>query len=258
MKMNWMKIIFNADDFGYSKATNFGIIDAFQNGVVRSTSILTNTADFEHAVELYHENAPKGLGVGIHLNLMMGRPLTSNLDTLTDANGNFYKHALFDSNKNYFDSQEMIQEFEAQITKALAAGIKLTHIDSHYGIHMQDPIFEVATKLAIKYNLPLRMVDANRRNPLSMGVKTADRFTGGFFAQNATLDYLVGYLDSMSASGAQVVEVLCRPAFVDLILFEGTRYSVNRINEHALLTSNELKGFIANRGYELVNYDVLN
>ena len=96
-----MKVVFNADDFGYSKAVNYGIIEAFKSGVVRSTSILVTTPYFDHAVNLYNEYKDLGLGVGIHLNLMMGKPLCDGLDTLVDANGNFYKHMLFDSSKNH-------------------------------------------------------------------------------------------------------------------------------------------------------------
>lgn len=246
-----MKVIFNADDFGYSRAANFGIVDAFKFGVVRSTSILVNTAAFGHAVELYKENAPDGLGVGIHLNLIKGRPLCSGLETLTDANGNFYKFSLFDSNKDYFDPNEIETEFEAQINKAFDAGIKLTHIDSHYGIHMQEPLFNVAVKLAQKYDLPLRMLESNKNNPIAMGTKTSDKFNGGFFAQNATLDYLINYLSGINCG---IVEILCRPAYVDIELFNGTRYNVNRINEIDVLCSDELKHFISQAGLELCNF----
>ena len=252
-----MKVIFNADDFGYSMATNYGIVESAKRGVVRSTSILATSPYFEHAVELYHSGASEYLGVGIHLNLMTGKPLLKGHKTLTDANGNFYKHNLFDSKKDHFDLTEVENEFEAQIEKAEAAGVKLTHIDSHYGIHMIDPLFQVATKLAFKHDLPLRMVDKNRRNPLSRGIKTSVKFTGGFFAENATLDYLVAYLDAKAADGIGLLEVLCRPAFVDLPLYNGTKYSMNRINEFAILTSKELMDYINNRGYELVGYDIL-
>lgn len=248
-----MKIIFNADDFGYSRAVNFGIIDAFKFGVVRSTSLLVNTPGFEHAVKLYHDNMIEGLGVGIHLNLMMGRPVSSTkLESLTDANGNFYKFALFDSNKDYFDKGEIEIEFEAQIEKAMAAGIKLTHIDSHYGIHMQDPIFEVAVKVAQKHDLPLRMVDANRNNPISKGTKTTDKFTGGFFAQNATYEYIYNYVNTHSQYNN--CEILCRPAYVDLTLYNGTKYAVNRINEIEVLCDPKLKQFLLSNGHEIVNY----
>lgn len=251
-----MKIVFNADDFGYSRAVNFGIIDSFKFGVVRSTSILVNTPGFEHAVKLYHENMSDGLGVGIHLNLMMGKPVSAmKLETLTDANGNFYKFALFDSNKDYFDKNEIETEFEAQIERAMAAGIRLTHIDSHYGIHMQNPIFEVAVKIAQKHDLPLRMVDANRNNPISKGTKTSDKFTGGFFAQNATFDYIYNYVNTHTQYDN--CEILCRPAYVDLTLYNGTKYAVNRINEIEVLCDPQLKQFLLSNGHQIVNYGEL-
>lgn len=246
-----MKIIFNADDFGYSRATNFGIIDSFNFGVVRSTSLLVNTNSFEHAVELYRENKSKGLGVGIHLNIMMGRPLCEGLSTLVDANGNFYKISFFDSNKDYYDLNEVSKEFDAQIQKALNAGVELTHIDSHYGIHMQDPLFPVVVDLAKKYDLPLRMLDSNRMNPIAKGIKTSDKFSGGFFAQNATFDYLVNYLMNVDCN---IVEILCRPAYVDFELYNGTRYAINRINEIDVLCGANLKSFIERTDHILCNY----
>ncbi|GAA0346175.1 hypothetical protein GCM10008931_41800 [Oceanobacillus oncorhynchi subsp. oncorhynchi] len=36
------KLIINADDFGYSKGVNFGIIESYKNGIVTSTTMMTN------------------------------------------------------------------------------------------------------------------------------------------------------------------------------------------------------------------------
>lgn len=47
-----MKVIFNADDFGLSRAVNYGIVDAHINGVVNSTTALVKGYAIEHAVEL--------------------------------------------------------------------------------------------------------------------------------------------------------------------------------------------------------------
>ena len=57
-----MKLIINADDFGYSRGINFGILDAYQFGVVRSCSIMANMPAFDHAVQLAGDNP--GLGSG--------------------------------------------------------------------------------------------------------------------------------------------------------------------------------------------------
>ena len=68
-----MKLIINADDFGYSNGVNYGIIDAFKNGILTSTTCLTNMPGFNHAIQLAKENP--NLGIGIHLTLTCGKPL---------------------------------------------------------------------------------------------------------------------------------------------------------------------------------------
>ena len=246
-----MKVIFNADDFGYSKAVNYGIIETVKNGVVRSTSIMSTMSGFEHAVEMYRECKELRLGVGVHLNIMTGKPLTKGLETLVDANGNFYKPALFESNKFYFDEDELMTELCAQVDKVIEIGIEPTHIDSHYGMHMQEPLFPLVCEIAKKYSLPLRMLDVNRMAPEARGIKTTDKFTSGFFAQNATFDFLATYLTRIQAD---TVEVLCRPAYVDLTLYNGSRYSVNRINEVEVLCNASLSKFLEAQGIESINY----
>ena len=62
-----MRLIINADDFGLSRGANYGIIDAYRNGVVRSTSIMAGMPGFDHAVELLKEYPD--LGCGVHLTL---------------------------------------------------------------------------------------------------------------------------------------------------------------------------------------------
>ncbi|TGU42153.1 ChbG/HpnK family deacetylase, partial [Mesorhizobium sp. M00.F.Ca.ET.186.01.1.1] len=42
-----MKLIVNADDFGYSKGVNLGIIEAHRAGVVTSTTTMVNMGGFE-------------------------------------------------------------------------------------------------------------------------------------------------------------------------------------------------------------------
>lgn len=47
-----MKLIINADDFGFTRAINYGIIDAHNLGVLTSTTLMVTMPAFEHAVDL--------------------------------------------------------------------------------------------------------------------------------------------------------------------------------------------------------------
>src|SRR5699024_3337774 len=73
MGTNMKRIIINADDFGYSRAVNWGIIDAHAEGLLTSTTLMTNMPAAEHAFKLGH--AHENLGIGVHLTLTCGRPL---------------------------------------------------------------------------------------------------------------------------------------------------------------------------------------
>ena len=59
------KLINNADDFGYSHAINYGIIDSYLDGILTSTTLMPGMPGFQHAVALAKKNPC--LGNGIHL-----------------------------------------------------------------------------------------------------------------------------------------------------------------------------------------------
>src|ERR1700704_4427871 len=80
-------LIVNADDFGFTRGVNAGIIRAFKSGIVTSTTIMANGGAFEDAVSLALANPE--LGVGCHLAIVGGRPVASpsKIPSLIDRNG---------------------------------------------------------------------------------------------------------------------------------------------------------------------------
>ena len=81
------RLIINADDFGYCKGVNMGIIEAHQNGVLTSTTLMAGMPGFDQAVNLAKKNP--GLGVGVHLTLTCGYPVSKDLQTIVDDKGAF-------------------------------------------------------------------------------------------------------------------------------------------------------------------------
>src|SRR2546427_11765992 len=67
------RLIVNADDFGWSEGVNRGIVEAYRNGIVTSTTVLANGEAFDGAAQLARQE--RRLGVGGHLNLSDGAPL---------------------------------------------------------------------------------------------------------------------------------------------------------------------------------------
>lgn len=147
-------LIINADDFGLNTAVNQGIISAFQQGVVTSTSLLTNGQAWDDALSKIKANPD--LDLGVHLNVLRGQPLTKLKYLVSDDN-------LLNPNllnlifKSYLYrrqiAREIYQEFEAQIKKALAAGLNITHLDTEKHIHTLPFISKILINLAKQYNI---------------------------------------------------------------------------------------------------------
>ena len=59
-------LIINADDFGYSYSINKGVIEAIENGIVTSTSIMVDAIAADEAKDL---TKYPNLSIGLHFEL---------------------------------------------------------------------------------------------------------------------------------------------------------------------------------------------
>src|ERR1044072_5024345 len=123
------KLIVNADDFGFTRGVNLGIIRAFEEGILTSATILANGDAFEDAIKLARANP--GLGIGCHLAAVGGRAvapaseISSRVDdevrlslTLTDLMNMLMRKRV---------RLEVIErEFSAQVERVIRAGIRPT------------------------------------------------------------------------------------------------------------------------------------
>ena len=246
-----MKVIFNSDDFGYSKGVSLGILEAYKNGVVRSTTIMAGMPGFDHAVGLAHENP--GLKIGIHLTLTTGKSVGGVYKTLTDDDGNFLHLTEVErrAKMGETDLAEVESEYEAQIQKVLAAGLRPDHFDSHHHTHNLPGIVTVFLRLAKKYGVKVRIYDKGLLSGEFAEVKTTGAFDDTFFGETITIDDLKRILSTCDAGS---VEIMCHPAYVDHLLYSSSSYNIQRVFELEVLTSPELMSFIADQGIELCSF----
>lgn len=132
-------VIVNADDFGYHEAANRGIVRAFEQGLVSSTTLMANQPGFEEAVELAHALRIQD-HVGVHLVLTSGTPLTDAMRRsarFCDSDGVFrgWREEGHVWRVSGPDREALIQELTAQLSRAREAGLPVTHVDSHHHAH---------------------------------------------------------------------------------------------------------------------------
>src|SRR4051794_28980523 len=65
-----IRLIVNADDFGFTRDVNEGIVEAHRNGILTATTLMANGAAFDEQVNL--AKSLPSLDVGCHLVLVQG------------------------------------------------------------------------------------------------------------------------------------------------------------------------------------------
>ena len=146
------RLIVNADDFGLSPGVNAGIILAYRRGLLTSASLMANGPAFRQAASLAAENP--GLGVGVHLNLARGTPLSGPGDVpgLVGADGRFRPFRLRRHTRSFLEQAE--REYRRQLETVIAAGIRPTHVDFEKHHAWRSPLYGLAGRLAGEYGIP--------------------------------------------------------------------------------------------------------
>lgn len=277
------KFILNADDFGMSKALNKAVLEGYSEGILKSASLTANGEAFDEAVESVIPKCPD-LGVGIHLNIIEGKALCSDADTLINNNGEFcnsYVQLLLKSynpkEKDFLPQVE--REFRRQIETVMSK-TPVTHIDSHVHVHSIPPIFEMVCRLANEYGIKQIRTQFERpyiipavkkhltiKYPVNL-IKVILLNTFTMFNENAvqkwglkTNDYLIGVsytsmMDALSVSYGLMavkydnvtVEALIHPCRYE----DGT--IDNHFNEYLICKNKKLKDKIEKLGFEITNY----
>lgn len=243
-----MKLIVNADDFGYSKGVNLGIIEAYRNGIVTSTTLMANMPGVEHAVELARQ-APS-LGVGIHLVLTCGRPVSPDVPSLVDQDGRFRKGQ---EQLEHATAADIERELISQVEKFYATGLEPTHLDSHHHVHAHEMVFPIVKRLAERLQLPLRRISMYPEHEELYGsVKTTQAFYPTFYGEQVSLETIASILEQ--SADYETAEMMCHPAYLDEAILEGSSYALPRAKELSILTDERVKQMIARTNCELVTY----
>lgn len=144
-------IIINADDFGRHAAINRAVEQGLLRGCLRSATVMPGGAAFEGAIAIARVH--QELGLGVHFTLVDGRPILppSEIPSLVTEEGLFLPDhmALI---KRYMRGgialDEVRSELSAQLRKVEAAGVPISHVDSHQHMHTLPGIIDIVLDLA--------------------------------------------------------------------------------------------------------------
>jgi predicted glycoside hydrolase/deacetylase ChbG (UPF0249 family) len=250
-------LIINADDFGMSEGINTGIIEAFSAGALTSTTIMVGMPAFEDAARRARSIGEK-LGVGLHLNLTAGRPLTRAVSLVDRRTEEFLRPGALVRRvlAGQVKAHDVEAECSAQIARARTAGLQLTHLDGHHHVHLLPGVWAAVRRVLEAEGIPAlrRPVERllgvpawQRRLPDRLlvramarridGCRTTDAFIGltllGVTSFHSVLVKTLDYVRTLSGT----TELMVHPGYVPGPLPGNDPYTTQRESELRALTS---------------------
>lgn len=243
------RLIINADDFGFTRDVNAGIVYAHTSGVLTSTTLMANGDAFDDAVRLAKETPT--LDIGAHLVLVQGASLLDG--SPLPATPRHLLGVLARRRLNVY------AELKAQLEKILAAGIVVSHLDTHKHTHLVPSVFRAVIRLADEFGvrwvrLPPAPIGKSyyRRAAAARNIKLPDHFLGFKLTGTLTEETFAQALEDVQDG---VTEFMCHPGYLrDELKQSPTRLKESRVLELEALTSPRIRQLIADKAIQLVPF----
>ncbi len=259
------QLVVNADDFGFTRDVNQGIIQAHREGILTAATIMSNGAAFDDAVRLARENPT--LDIGVHLVLVGQPPFPMSVAALTTA--------------VMLGRIRIYDELSVQVRKVLDAGLKPSHLDTHKHTHLLPPVLDAVARISEEFKIP--WVRRPFDFPLQPGgvswkkraVSGAFGVVRGRFERVLTrhgcrsTDHFAGFQITGKFQASDVAdlirslpegstEFMCHPGILTAELRAAhTRLKESREEELRALTAPEVRQALRESGVELVNFNSL-
>ncbi len=150
-------VIISCDDLGLCHAANIGVYRALRDGAATCASLMVPAPWSRHAAAMYEP----GDDIGVHLTLNAEHdnyrwgPIT-HAPSLLSGDGGFPRS--IDDLWEHADPDEVRRECRAQIERALAWDIDVTHLAPHLtAITLRPEFFDVYLDMAVEFGLPIRL-----------------------------------------------------------------------------------------------------
>ncbi len=278
------RLIVNADDFGLAAGVNRGIMEAHTRGIVTSTTLMACGPKFREAVDL--ASRTPSLSVGCHVLLVDASPVLELAKISSLALGNSGSPKFRDSLVTFalratarrLDEDEIEAEITAQIRKIQAAGVQVSHLDSHKHTHMFPVVFRAMLRAAKTCHVrairnpfePLFFAEIrNWKRRIQLGMLRSFRSSFREALNEAGTGTPDGCVGIVATGGLDLPtfrhlienlpegtwEFVTHPGYNDAELNSiKTRLRQSRENELAILTAAEAKEVLQREQIELISY----
>lgn len=253
-------VIISCDDLGSCHGATEGVYQAIRNGVATCASIMVPAPWARYAADQYN-----GEDIGVHLTLNAEHPLyrwgpLTHAPSLLSGEGGFPRSV--DDLWEHADSTEVLRECRAQIERALAWGIDVTHLAPHLtSITLRPEFFDVYLELAVEFKLPIRLPSTISASAAGFPFRQLAADEGIVFPDHFDHDWRTGsrerVLSALGALEPGVTEIHVQPSIDTAEVRALGDIATGWIDDLALTTSDELRNAVTASGAVLIGYRAL-
>jgi predicted glycoside hydrolase/deacetylase ChbG (UPF0249 family) len=263
-------LIIHADDFGMMHAVDTAIEEAFEKHWITSASILVPCPWFPEVAQWAKAHPEADLGIHLALNAdwtsyrWPSIAPQSKVPSLLDADG--YLPLTTEYVVAHAKMPEVEMETHAQVDKAKAAGVHITHVDTHMGtIVSTDDLIKVYLSTAQSYKVPAMLIQ-------SRGDRATDLARFHLAPETIVLDNLIEIMPGVSKAEwlnaykkmlqplppgtyQLVVHLAHNDAEMQGATFDHPDWGAEwRQNDFDLVRSAEFQQFLKDQGFILVSW----
>jgi len=251
-------VIISCDDLGSCHGATVGVYQAIREGLATCASIMMPAPSARYAADEYRNE-----DIGVHLTLNAEHPSyrwgpLTHAPTLLSGEGGFPRSV--DDLWEHADSSEVLRECRAQIERAIAWGIDVTHLAPHLtSITLRPEFFDVYLELAYEFKLPIRLPSTITAEAAGFPFRQLAANEGVVFPDHFDHDWRTGSRERVFAAIANlqpgVTEIHVQPAIDTPEVRALGGVAEGWIDDLALVTSNqELRQAVADSGAILIGY----
>ena len=252
------QLVVNADDFGFTRDVNAGIVEAHRDGILTATTLMATGNAFDDAVRWAKETP--SLDIGCHLVLVGAPGFPSTIPQLVRSIA--------------LGRIRIYDELVKQVRRIVDAGLSPTHLDTHKHTHLLPPVLEAVARISEEFRIPwvrrpfdfplqpggvgwknklMRLMSGRFRSSLARHqCRSTDWFAGFNFTGSYSSEDLINVIRSLPEG---VTEFMCHPGRCgDDLRSARTRLKESREEELRALTAPEVRAALDESGVKLVSY----
>jgi chitin disaccharide deacetylase len=252
-------VILSCDDLGSCHAANIGVYEAIRGGAATCASIMVPAPWAQHAAVMYEPTDD----IGVHLTLNAEHatyrwgPVT-HAPSLQSGEGGFPRD--LDDLWEHADPDEVFRELTAQVSRAIAWGIDVTHLAPHLtAITLRPEFFSIYLEVATAFRLPIRLPSTVTAEQAGFPFRRLAADEGVVFPDHFDHDWRPGSRDRVLRALARlepgVTELHVQPAIDTPEVRALTPNAEYWIDDHTFVTTGDSLGVaIAASGAVLIGY----